>query len=93
MTYLVMSPRSSRMATLNEPVRLSGLKQAVNIMDCITAGQTKDQIAIALGGDVQLVEMWLSFLQHNHWMIEGAGGWSVTAKGAMWSKSELAKTD
>src|SRR5688572_2311693 len=73
------------MTTLIDPVRLSGLKQASYVMRCITEGQTEEKIAIALGGDVQLVAMWLSFLKHNHWMTEGNGGWSVTAKGTQWS--------
>lgn len=73
------------MTIVIEPNRLSGLKQAVYVMDCITTGQTREQIARTLGGDTQLVAMWLSFLQHNHWMIEGFDGWHVTAKGVKWN--------
>ena len=78
------------MTIVVEPNRLSGLRQAVYVMDCITTGQTREQISKTLGGDTQLVAMWLSFLQHNHWMIEGFDGWAVTTKGAKWS-NELAR--
>jgi len=81
------------MATLIAPNRLSGLKQAAYVMDCITTDQTKDQIAIALGGDTQLVAMWVLFLEHNHWIVQDSNGWTVTPKGAMWSKNIADRKD
>jgi len=76
------------MTTIIEPDMLVGLKQAVYVMDCLVKGHREEQIAITLGGDKQLVSMWLLFLKHNHWMEETMSGWSLTAKGKSWcSKS------
>jgi hypothetical protein len=74
------------MATMMDPGRLSGLKQASFVMQCLTEGQSSEEIAASLGGDMQLVAMWISFLRHNHWMIADDKGWAVTAKGARWSR-------
>lgn len=74
------------MTTVIEPGSLSGLKRAAFIMHLITTGQRMDEITVALGGDEQLVNMWFSFLRHNHWIIEASDGWAVTAKGSMWNK-------
>jgi hypothetical protein len=69
------------MTSIIEPVRLGGLKQAVYVLDCLVKGHSEEQIAITLGNDKQLVQMWILFLKHNHWIEEGLNGWSVTAKG------------
>jgi predicted transcriptional regulator len=74
-----------------DPVRLAGLKQATYIMQCLTTGQSGQQIAMALGGDEQLVSMWVSFLRHNHWIMKKREGWSVTSKGEEWTKKILHK--
>jgi hypothetical protein len=73
------------MITAIDPVRLVGLKQAAYVMQCLIKGQNKEEIVIALGGDDQLVSMWISFLLHNRWITEGGEGWSVTAKGTNWN--------
>lgn len=70
-----------------DPVKLAGLKQAAYVMQCLNKGQSTEQIAIALNGDEQLVTMWVSFLRHNHWVIEESGKWSITAKGENWNKA------
>jgi hypothetical protein len=80
------------MATLTEPVRLSGLKQAAFVMKCLTRGQRMGEITMAFGGDEQLVDMWILFLKHNHWMECSNGRWSLTPKGAMWSKNIADRT-
>ena len=72
--------------TMLDPVRLVGLKQAAYVIECLTKGQSEQQIIIALGGDEQLLRMWISFLRHNHWMEAGVNGWSITTKGALWIK-------
>jgi len=92
-TSIAIPHSSSIMTTVIEPGSLSGLKRAAFIMNCITTGQTKDEITRTMGGDAQLVAMWLSFLQHNHWIIVGPDGWAVTAKGAMWSKKITDETN
>jgi len=81
------------MTIVIEPGSLSGLKRAAFIMHCITTGQTKDEVMRTMGGDVQLVSMWISFLRHNHWITEAPGGWAVTAKGAMWNKKITDETN
>ena len=72
-------------STIN-PVEIVGLKQAAYVMECLTKGQNGDEITRMLGGDEQLVDMWVSFLKHNQWMTETMQGWSMTVKGAMWHK-------
>jgi hypothetical protein len=52
-------------------------------------GDTEDKIAIALGGDRQLVKMWVSFLVHNNWVAHVhddimSEKWIVTDKGKIW---------
>ena len=78
--------------TMLDPVRLVGLKQATYIMECLARGQSEQQIAGALAGDEQLLRMWISFLQHNHWMEAGLNGWSITTKGASWVKRYIPQT-
>jgi hypothetical protein len=80
------------MTTLTEPVRLSGLKQAAFVMKCLTGGQRMDEITMAFGGDEQLANLWLSFLRHNHWIVQDGRKWSLTPKGAMWSKNIADRT-
>ncbi|HEU4605112.1 MAG TPA: hypothetical protein VFS46_02620 [Nitrososphaera sp.] len=72
------------MTTVIDPMRLAGLKQATYVMQCLIKGQSKEDITVALGNDEQLVNMWISFLRHNHWIDEGLNGWSITAKGRTW---------
>ena len=71
-----------------DPVRLAGLKQATYVMQCLTKGQSWQEIAMSLGGDEQLVTMWISFLKHNHWITETKEGWFTTAKGIAWSSKK-----
>lgn len=78
--------------TMLDPVRLVGLKQAVFVMQGLTTGQSEQQIAMALDGDEQLLRMWISFLQHNHWMEAGLNGWSITTKGAWWITRYIPQT-
>lgn len=80
------------MATMMDPGRLSGLKQASYVMQRLTEGQSSEEIAASLGGDKQLVAMWLSFLRHNHWMTADDKGWAVTAKGARWNRMNTDST-
>ncbi len=70
-----------------DPVKLAGLKQADYIMHCLVEGRGKAQIVRALNGDDQLVTIWISFLKHNHWMVEVDGIWTTTAKGLAWSRA------
>jgi hypothetical protein len=74
------------MTTFINPVQLAGLKQVVYVMGCLAGNDSEEQIVRMLGGDEQLFDMWKSFLHHNQWMTESMQGWSVTSKGAMWSK-------
>jgi hypothetical protein len=83
--YTVSSVISdSILTTANDPVRLIGLRQATYLMDCLAKGQGKQEIIENWGGDEQLVDMWILFLEHNHWIEQGLNGWSITPKGKMW---------
>ena len=74
------------MTTIINPIQLAGLKQAVYVMGCLARNDSEERVVRMLGGDEQLFDMWKSFLRHNKWMEETTEGWSVTAKGAVWSK-------
>ena len=68
------------------PIQLVGLKQAAHVMRSLIKGQIKEEIVIEFGGDSQLVDMWILFLEHNRWMEKGANGrWSLAAKGQQWA--------
>ncbi|HEV8404269.1 MAG TPA: hypothetical protein VGQ13_00015 [Nitrososphaera sp.] len=43
-------------------------------------------MAVVFQGNKQLVSMWILFLKRNQWIKEKVNGWTVTAKGQMWSK-------
>jgi len=77
------------MATMMDPVRLSGLKQASYVMQSLTEGKSSEEITASLGGDMQLVSMWISFLRHNNWIIADVNGWAVTTKGAQWNRMNI----
>ena len=47
------------------PTKLSGLRQAVCIMKCLSKGEYFEQIVQKFDGDEQLVKLWMSFLLHN----------------------------
>ena len=72
------------MSTMINPDRLVGLKQACFVMDSLVNHHSEEEIAQKLGGDAQLVRMWILFLQHNHWMTETRRGWTITARGSLW---------
>jgi hypothetical protein len=74
------------MTTIINPVQLAGLKQAAYVMGCLARNDSEEQVVRMLEGDEQLFDMWKSFLRHNQWMEQTTEGWSVTAKGAVWSK-------
>ena len=67
--------------------KLVGLQQATFILKSLVTGQNKEEIVFNLGGDAQLVDMWISFLKHNNWIETNRDGqWSVTSKGSTWKK-------
>lgn len=47
-------------------------------------GMTDSDIIDLFKGDKQLVEIWKSFMIHNHWMEKPDGKWIVTTKGEDW---------
>lgn len=61
--------------------KLSGLKQAVVILEHIANGLSEDQIIQLADGDAQMVRMWLSFLKDLHWLEEKDGRMSLTSEG------------
>jgi hypothetical protein len=60
--------------------------QALFVMEGAVRGHTGDQMAVVFQGNKQLVSMWILFLKRNQWIKEKVNGWTVTAKGQMWSK-------
>jgi hypothetical protein len=74
------------MTTVMEPGRLAGLKQATYVMESLVKGYTEEEITKILGGDAQLVRMWILFLRHNHWIEATMEGLDATSKGLEWSK-------
>ena len=66
-----------------DPKNLRGLKQAEFIAEHLCNGIKEEQIVRLFHGDKQLVDIWVSFLMHNHWIEhnEAAKEWIMTAKG------------
>ena len=60
------------------PDRLVGLKQACFVLDSLVTHDSEEEIAQKLGGDAQLARMWILFLQHNSWVTEPRGVWTIT---------------
>jgi hypothetical protein len=52
----------------------------------LKSGQTVQEIIGDFEGDKQLVEMWISFLFHNHWMEKDDSKWQVSTKGREWAE-------
>ena len=74
------------MTTMINPGPLSGLRQAVYVMDSLVKNRSEEVIAKLPGFDEQLVTMLVLFLHHNHWMARTDGRWTVTPKGKSWRK-------
>ena len=72
------------MSTMINPDRLVGLKQACFVLDSLVTHDSEEEITQKLGGDAQLARMWILFLQHNSWVTETRGVWTITGKGLMW---------
>jgi predicted transcriptional regulator len=52
-------------------------------------GETEDKIVAKFDGDNQLVQLWIAFLHHNHFMKQtgqAINDWEITDKGAAWLK-------
>jgi hypothetical protein len=79
------------MTTVMDPIRLAGLKQATYVMDSLVKGYTEEEITKILGGDAQLVKMWILFLKYNQWIEATMEGWDTTSKGLEWSKRLASK--
>jgi predicted transcriptional regulator len=69
------------------PSRLSGLKCAVYLLDDVTKNESRDEIVKKFDGDEQLVDIWVSFIRHNHWIEQKESGqFVITEKGREWMK-------
>ena len=64
-----------------DPPNLRGLLQAVYVADCLCKGDTVSDLVAKFDGDAQIVDMWINFLEHNHWLLFDAGKWTMTNKG------------
>jgi hypothetical protein len=92
--FFIAVPQStiSLIVKLDEdPLSLSGLRQALYVANCLRRGLSEHDIIARFSGDEQLVKMWLSFLIHNHWIypsLDDAGNikWITTDKGMEWLK-------
>jgi hypothetical protein len=77
----------------NNPLRLTGLRQAIYILNKLKLGMGKSEIIKDFKGDEQLVNIWLSFLLHNHWIEqEELGQLVATEKGKQWAKRLLTES-
>ena len=63
---------------------MKGLTQAIFILKALHEGKSEKEIVELFEGDVQIVEIWTSFLVHNRWMEHPDGKWEVTPKGKEW---------
>ena len=65
------------------PSKLRGLMQAVYVAESLCIRFTPAEIAEQFNGDKQLVDMWVSFVRHNHWVKYDSrtNRWAMTAKG------------
>jgi hypothetical protein len=71
-----------------DPSKLHGLMQAMYIAESLCTKESVDEIVDRFGGDVQLVDMWLSFLKHNHWLYyeKEKRCWLMTQRGEQYSR-------
>jgi hypothetical protein len=51
-----------------DPYRLQGLEQAIYLLEELCGGTEKNTLIQKMRGDRQLVDIWMNFLQHNHWI-------------------------
>jgi hypothetical protein len=75
--------------------KLSGLKCAVYLLDCIIRDESKTEIVRKFDGDEQLVDMWMSFIRHNYWIAQKNGSnhqWVMTEKGRKWARKLLSES-
>ncbi len=70
----------------DEPAGLRGLEQAIFVLEELCGGEKKSELIRRMRGDKQLVDMWMNFLQHNHWITydKGTREWVLTEKGSRW---------
>ena len=61
--------------------QLSGLKQAVIILEHIANGLSEDQILRLADGDAQMVRIWISFWKDMGWLKEQDGKMLLTSDG------------
>ena len=77
----------SKRGESNDPYKLRGLDQAIYLLVELCGGCEKSDLIGAMHGDKQLVDLWMNFLQHNHWIARGmssANPWVLTDKGKQW---------
>jgi hypothetical protein len=76
------------------PLHLRGLNQALYILHCLGEGHSNEQIVQKFDGDKQLVDMWMSFVKHNHWIEKDRlGQWQLTEKGREWARKLPQESD
>jgi hypothetical protein len=74
-----------------DPKALLGLEQALFILECMCDGDSDDEIYHKFHGDEQLVNMWLIFLKHNHWMSYDTARhrWALADRGREWAIGKI----
>lgn len=65
-----------------EPWRLKGFDQARYVLESLVKGETFGAISRKFNGDEQLVQMWILFLRHNHFMTTNEKGSIVATEKA-----------
>jgi hypothetical protein len=78
--------KNKRTRLTRDPLELHGLPQAIFILEHLCKGKSEDELIEQLDGDRQLVDMWVNFLVHNHWIVNdgSSDGWIITGKGRRW---------
>ena len=54
------------------------------VLHCMHEGMSDPEIVELFKGDKQLVDIWKSFILHNHWMQQVDGKVELTDKGKEW---------
>jgi DNA-binding IclR family transcriptional regulator len=76
------------------PRALRGLDQALFILEHLCEGELEDKIVQEFEGDKQLVQLWLNFLKHNHWVKYDIAEcqWTMTERSKEWAAGVLMRT-
>lgn len=81
-----MSSGLTRNDDTNPSQQLRGFHQAIFVLEQLCKRRSRDEVVEDLKGDKQLVDLWMNFLIHNHWITLDTPSkeWVLTEKGKRW---------